>query len=234
MECQNRRYYINDQQIKMAEFNKKPSARGFGARLKAARELRQITPEMAARHLNIKLEYLLAIEEDHFSYLPAGLYSKNYIKEYAALVGIPANETKKWLEENLFNINENNNPFSQKIVRRQEFIVFPKLFKNILLFLIFFACLFYFAFYLKKIIAPPELVIYQPDKNFKTTENFIEVKGFTEPEAEININGEAILNTDQGKFSSNINLKKGINNITITAKKKYSGEASVLRQILVE
>jgi len=219
----------------MIDFTKKSLAsKGFGAKLKAARELRQMAPEVAAKHLNIRLDYLLAIEEDRFNYLPAGLYSKNYIKEYASLVGIPAAETKKWLSENLKNINENNNPFSQKIVRRQEFIVFPKLFKNILLFLVFLACLLYLAFYLKKIIAPPELVIYQPDKNFKTTENFIEIKGFTEPEAEVNINGETILNTDQGKFSSKINLKKGVNNITVTAKKKYSGEASVLRQILVE
>ena len=219
----------------MIDFTKKSLvATGFGARLKTARELRHITPEVAAKRLNIRLEYLLAIEEDRFNYLPAGLYSKNYIKEYAALVGIPAAETKKWLGENLKNINENNNPFSQKIVRRQEFVVFPKLIKNILLYLIFLACLLYLAFYLKKIIAPPKLIIYQPDKNFKTTENFIEIKGLTEPEAEININGETVLNTNQGKFSSNINLKKGINNITVTAKKKYSGEASVLRQILVQ
>ena len=68
----------------------------------------------------------------------------------------------------------------------------------------------------------------------KISENFIEVKGVTEPEAELSINGEAILNTNKGNFSTVINLKKGVNNIVITAKKKYSGQASVLRQILVE
>jgi len=219
----------------MTEFTKKSLGNhSLGAKLKVARELRQINPEVAAKRLNIRLEYLLAIEEDHFSKLPAGLYSKNYIKDYAALVGLPAAEVKKWLVENLENTNETNNPFSQKIVRRQEFMVFPKLIKNIILFLIFLACLFYLAFYLKKIIMPPELLVYQPDKNLKTTENYFEIKGITEPEAELSINGETILNTDQGRFSININLKKGVNNITITAKKKYSSEASVLRQILVE
>ena len=138
----------------MTEFTKKSlgGSHGLGARLKAARELRQINPEVAARRLNIRLEYLLAIEEDRFGALPAGLYSKNYIKEYAALVGLPATEIKKWLSENLEIINENNDPFSQKIVRRQEFMVFPKLIKNLALILVFVACLLYLGFYFKKIV----------------------------------------------------------------------------------
>lgn len=220
----------------MTEFTRKPLnySHGLGARLKAARELRQINIEAAAHRLNIRLEYLLAIEEDRFDHLPAGLYSKNYIKEYAALVGLPANEIKKWLSENLEIINQTNDPFSQKVVRRQEFIVFPKLIKNLILIFIFLACLLYLGFYFKKIVFPPQLIVYQPDKNLKISENFIEIKGTTEPEAELNINGETILNTNQGNFSTVVNLKKGVNNIVITAKKKYSGEASVLRQILVE
>jgi len=220
----------------MTEFTKKHLgiSNGLGARLKAARELKQINPEVAARRLNIRLEYLLAIEGDRFDRLPAGLYSKNYIKDYASLLGFPAAEVKKWISENLEVANETNNPFSQKIVRRKEFMVFPKLIKNIAFGLIFLACLLYLGFYFKKIVFPPYLVVYQPDRNLKTSENFIEIKGSTEPEAELNINGEDVLNTSQGNFSTVINLKKGVNNIVIKAKKKYSGEASVLRQILVE
>lgn len=207
---------------------------GLGGRLKAARELRQIPKEVAAKKLRIRIEYLVAMEENRFDRLPAGLYGKNYIKEYGELLKIPADEIKKWLDNNFELVNELNNPFSQKIVRKKEFIVFPKLIRNIFLFLIFTACLFYLASYFKKIVSPPELNIYQPEKNLKITENFIEIKGETESEAEININGETILNNNNGLFSTTINLKRGVNNIIITAKKKYSREASVLRQILVE
>lgn len=207
---------------------------GLGGRLKAARELRQITKEVAAKKLRIRIEYLVAMEENRFDRLPAGLYGKNYIKEYGELLKIPAEEIKKWLDNNFELVNELNNPFSQKIVRKKEFIVFPKLIRNIIFILIFSACIFYLASYFKKIVSPPELNIYQPEKNLKISENFIEIKGETESEAEININGETILNNNNGLFSTTINLKRGINNIVITAKKKYSREASVLRQILVE
>ena len=59
---------------------------------------------------------------------------------------------KKWLNENLEAINQTNDPFSQKVVRRQEFIVFPKLIKNLILIFVFLACLLYLGFYFKKII----------------------------------------------------------------------------------
>ena len=219
----------------MTEFTKKNIGdKGLGAKLKSAREFKRLDPETVARRLNIRLEYLLAIESDRFDKLPAGLYSKNYIKDYAALLGLPATEVKVWLAENLEIANETNNPFSQKILRRQEFIVFPKLIKNLILLLVFLACIFYLAFYFKKIIFPPFLNVYQPDKNLRISENYIEIKGVTEPEAEVSINGETILNTNQGNFYTVINLKKGVNNIVIKAKKKYSGEALTLRQILVE
>lgn len=220
----------------MTEFTKRQLcySHGLGAKLKAARELRQITTEVASKKLNIRLEYLIAIEEDRFERLPSGLYTKNYIKEYAKLLGFSAGEIKMWLNDNLETVNEINDPFSQKVVQKKEFIVFPKLIKNMILILIFLACLLYLGLYFKKIIFPPELTVYQPDKNLKISEKSIKIKGTTEPEAEVSINGETILNTNEGNFETIINLKNGVNNIIVTSKKKYSSEASVLRQILVE
>ncbi len=219
----------------MAELNKNNlAAEGFGGKLKEIRELKKIPLELAARKIHINLKYLSAIEEDRFDKLPAGLYSRNYIREYAKLLGLPSSEIKKWLNKNLDQINENNDPFSKKVLSRHQFIAFPRLVRNLILSVLFLACIFYLAFYFKKIVFPPMLDIYQPNKNLKISENFIEIKGKTESEAEISINGETVLNNNKGDFFANIKLKKGINNILIKAKKKYSGESTVLRQILVE
>jgi cytoskeletal protein RodZ len=219
----------------MTEFVKKSlNHHGLGFRLKEVRELKQLSPKLVAQKLNINLQYLLDIENDRFDRLPAGLYSKNYIREYAKLLGFPPAEIKKWLKQNLEQINENSDPFSQKVLSRKQFIAFPRLTKNILLSLLFLACLLYLGLYFKKIVFPPKLEIYQPDRNLKISENSIEIKGKTEAEAEVQINGETVLNNNNGYFSTNINLKKGVNNILIKAQKKYSSENTVLRQILVE
>lgn len=219
----------------MNEFTKKNlSGGGLGSKLKEIRELKNISPELAAKKLNINLKYLLAIETDRFDKLPAGLYSRNYIRDYAKLLGLPAAETKKWLNQNLDLVNKTNDPFSKKVLSRHQFIAFPRLIRNLILSILFLACVLYLATYFKRIVFPPKLEIYQPSKNLKIGENSIEIKGKTETEAEISINGEAVLNSNNGNFSANIQLKKGINNILIKAKKKYSSESSVLRQILVE
>ena len=219
----------------MTEFVKKSlNHHGLGFRLKEVREQKLLSPKMVAQKLNINLQYLLDIESDRFDRLPAGLYSKNYIREYAKLLGFPPAEIKKWLKQNLEQINENSDPFSQKVLSRKQFIAFPRLTKNILLSLLFLACLLYLGLYFKKIVFPPKLEIYQPDRNLKISENFIEIRGKTEAEAEVQINGETVLNNNNGYFSTNINLKKGVNNILIKAQKKYSSENTVLRQILVE
>lgn len=219
----------------MNEFTRKIIGKdSLGDRLKSVRELRQIDIELAAKRTGIRLEYLKAIEDDHIGALPSGLYAKNYIKKYASLLGLSKEEIDNWLKNNIDIISDSSDPFSQKVLRKKELIVFPKLLKNTIFIIIFLICLFYLATYFKKIVFPPELIIYQPSQNLKTTNNFIEIKGSTEKEAEVSINGELVLNNNNGEFYSSVNLKKGVNNIVITAKKKYSREASILRQVLVE
>lgn len=219
----------------MTEFIKKSlNHDGLGFKLKEVREQKKLSPEFIAKKLNINLKYLLDIEDNRFDRLPAGLYSKNYVREYAKLLGFPPIEIKKWLKHNLELVNENNDPFSQKVLSRKQFIAFPRIIRNTLLALLFLACLLYLGSYFKKIVFPPKLEIYQPDKNLKISGNSIEIKGKTEAEAEVQINGETVLNNNNGYFSTSINLKKGVNNILIKAQKKYSSESTVLRQILVE
>lgn len=213
---------------------KQNTAQGLGNKLKEIRKHKNIPLELAAQKLNISLRYLQAIEEDRFDYLPAGLYGKNYIRDYAKLLGLPISETRKWLNKNFDPINENSDPFSNKVLSRRSFIAFPRMIRNLILLILFSACLLYLAFYFKKIVFPPKLEIFQPDKNLKMTDNSLKIIGKTEAEAEISINGETVLNNNNGNFTAEIKLKKGINNILIKAKKKYSGENSVLRQILVE
>lgn len=220
----------------MAEFTKKSlnSESSLGTRSRAARELKQIDPALAAKRLGIRLEYLLALEEDRFDRLPAGLYGRNYIKKYGRWLGFSNSEINKWLVEQEKNAPPEGDPFSQKIVAKKEFANFPKLIRNIVLILILLAFLGYLAFYLTRIVSAPELVVFEPSGNLKTTSTVWEISGHSEPEAEIRVNGEEVLSTKSGDFTLLVNLKKGLNNITISAKKKYSSEAIVERQILVE
>lgn len=205
----------------------------LGDKLRQTRLFKNLKIEEIAKKLNIRQEYLIALEEEQYDKLPNGLYGKNFLKEYVLFLGLKPQEFLEfWRREN--ENEENANPFQQKIIKKSQFLIFPKIIKNILISLAVLICFLYLFFYFKKIVLPPSLIVTQPAKNLVTKENSLLITGQTEKEAEVKINGELVLNNHNGFFSQTVNLKKGINSLIIKAKKKYSQEKIITREILVE
>ena len=212
---------------------KLPLEETFGEKLRQKRHFKKINIEDVAKILSIRTEYLIALEDGNFDKLPNGLYGKNFLKQYANFLGLNSAELlKNWNDQSSkYNTDD---PFSQKIVKAHKLIVFPKIIRNILFVLAVLICFLYLIFYFKKIFSPPKLTISQPTKNLLTSSSSLEIIGWAEPGAEIKINNENILNNRNGYFSQIVNLKKGLNNLIITAKKKYSQTQTITREILVE
>jgi cytoskeletal protein RodZ len=208
--------------IKMAE--------NWGDKLQQARLQRGLKIEEVARRLAIRQEYLIALEEGRPENLPSGLYSKNFLKKYAGFLGLDFQEAlSSWQETAII-----DDPFSHKKLGRKNMIVLPKIARNLLIIAIIAICFLYLAFYFRRLVLPPKLEIFAPAGNLATSENRLEISGRTEKEAEVKINGEVVLDNQAGYFRQTVNLKQGLNNIVIKAKKKYSQEEAVNRQILVE
>lgn len=208
----------------------------IGAKLQQARAFKSLSLEQISQKIKVKPDYLQALEDNNYQKLPSGLYSKSYLKKYADFLGLNYEDLisgHKKLNHNGVT-DENSNPFSQPIIKKSKFIIFPRLIRNILAALVVLICLIYLGFYIKKIFFAPYLIISQPEKNLLTLNNSLDVVGQTEPEAEVRINNELVLNNKNGNFSRTITLKKGLNNIVITAKKKYSQTRVVTRQILIK
>lgn len=212
---------------------KLPLEETVGEKLRQARRYKNLKIEEIAKKLKIRPEYLRALEEEKFTELPAGLYGKNFLKEYAIFLGLRPTEILTAREERITR-TATVDPFSQKIVKRNKFIIFPKVIRNSLIVLAVIVCLLYLVSYFKKIVFPPDLVITSPAQNLLIATTTLTVSGQTEPDAEVKINNEIVLNNHNGYFSQTINLKQGLNNLIITAQKKYSRERVIIRQILVE
>ena len=219
----------------MSAFIPKPLFReeNFGEKLRQIRLLKNKRIEDLARSLGIRRDYLLALEEGRLEDLPSGLYGKSFLKKYAQSLGMPAKEIARYFDE-FPDDNRENDPFSQKVVKKKEFIIFPRLLRNILIGVAILACLAYLVFYFHRAIRPPKLEIFYPQTNLLSSDISLTVSGQTEPETEVKINGALVLIDKEGNFNQKINLKKGLNTLTISAKKKYSRENLELRQILVE
>lgn len=205
----------------------------LGEELRQARNEKKLNIDEVAGAIQIRKDYLLNLESENFNCLPSGLYCKSFLKRYATFLEIDKKRIDLYIAQ-LENEFEKDDPFAQKVIKKKEFLVFPKIIKNILLILVFSIFILYLSFYFRNLVTSPDLEITNPTQNIMTSENQITLSGITDPGAEININKELILTDRNGAFSHDISLKKGLNNIEIVAKKKYSRENVVIRQILVE
>lgn len=205
----------------------------WGEKLRQERLFKNLKIETVAKKLGIRADYLTALEEGRYDSLPAGLYGKNFLRKYAKFLKLDPRGFLSDQQEKIYN-NFSDNPFSQPIIKKSRFLIFPKIIRNTLISLAVLICFLYLIFYFKKISMAPELSVTQPPRNMVINEASLTVVGQSEKEAEIRINGELVLNNNDGAFSQTINLKRGLNNIVIKAKKKYSQEQIITRQILVE
>ncbi len=64
----------------------------FGGWLRRQRELRQVSLREIADTTKVSIRYLEALEEDRFDVLPAPVFAKGFLREYARYVGLDPDE----------------------------------------------------------------------------------------------------------------------------------------------
>jgi cytoskeleton protein RodZ len=64
----------------------------IGETLRRERQKRNLELDQISRDLKISSRFLQAIEEDHFDQLPAGVFAKSFVRQYARLLGLDAEE----------------------------------------------------------------------------------------------------------------------------------------------
>lgn len=64
----------------------------FGSWLRSQRELRQVELETITQSSKINIRYLEALERDRFDLLPATIFVRGFLREYARIVGLDPDE----------------------------------------------------------------------------------------------------------------------------------------------
>ncbi len=222
----------------MTEFIKKPVSLGqdsIGTYIKKIREKKGLRLLDISNKIGIKVKYLNAIESGRYKDLPRGVYSKIFFKKYISFLEIRhKNLVNDFMREQGRDHVFESSIFFNKVVSWKNLLSLPRIFRALFLFAIVLVCFLYLFFYFKNIFSPPDLKIIYPENNQTVSDFYIRVEGVTEVESEVRINDQLILIDTSGRFLENINVILGVNNITVKAKKKYSKENVVIRQILVK
>lgn len=203
-------------------------------RLKERREARGLTLAQVATRTRISQKYLEALEQCRFDAIPFGtVYQKNFIKRYAAAIGMPAEEfLQQFLEE------EADVPKPQPASSEKQKKIWssnmPMLIRNAVVVSVLVGAIAYLGAQVKQSIEPPTLTLYTPTDGFVTYAPEILVHGATEKEAQVSINNETIVLRDDGQFEEQIYLSLGVNTIQVSAKKKHGKTTIETRHVILK
>lgn len=204
-------------------------------KLRSAREEKGLKIEVISEKIGISQEYLKIIESGEYSRLPGGVYQRTFIKKYASFLDLdPKKIEDAYFKETGFKQQSAENVFSRKVIKKRALLVFPKILRAVLATVIAIAIFLYLGVYLRNSLSKPNIEIFEPIDNLITDKKSIFVSGKADSKIQIEINDKLILKNDDGSFRQLIELKKGINTITISAKNKYSQKRIIKKQVLVK
>jgi len=203
--------------------------------LRRTRQRSGLSLLVIANKLKINVHYLDSLEKGNYSELPEGVYALNFLKEYAIFLEINYKKLLKQFlkEKEVYQSDKQEALFANQVVSKRYLLSSPKIIKYTIVVIIAIACLVYLGFLVKNIFVPPSLEITNPLDNFMTTSNQLVVIGKTDPETEVLINSEQIMVDQEGLFEQEINLKQGLNNIVVTARKS-NRQTTIERKVLLK
>jgi len=201
----------------------------FGKILAEQRRLKRLSLDFISKKIKIPFKYLEALEYADFNNLPC-THWKKFLKQYSGYLGLNWRQVMRIAKAD-FKKSANVNC----AIDKNYLMSWPKRIKTLVIFLVIAGVLVFLGLKVNQIFSAPFLQIMEPQDNSKTYQKQIKVIGKSQKEAEISINNNPIFVDENGIFETTIDLKKGLNLIKITAKKKYSRiREADLRVLLTE
>ncbi len=202
--------------------------------LQKARISQGLSVENMSERLKMNKEYIIALESGNFSQLPFSLlYQKKLIGNYAEIVGLQKNAMIQQFElEQTVPPTQKNLSFT--LHTKKQWYNIPSFFR---IFSVTFLALFiigYLTFQVQYIVKPPSLELFAPLDGVIAKTSNIEVRGKTDKEVKITINGKEIAHDEQGTFQESMNLNQGVNTLIISATNKHGKSTTFTRFVIAQ
>ena len=210
----------------------------LGEKLKKARESSGLSLRQISEISKIQVKYLERLEKGDYEALPADVYIKGFLKILAPLLGLDTQETincykkEQIIRERLQKKNlKKIKPISHT---RPTFIITPKIIFALLVSIAFIGIGGWLAWQISSFASSPYLVINNPSGDLTVKSSDFVLKGITEKEVKLTINGEIVMPDKDGYFEEQINLGPGLNTIKAVATNRFGKTTTVTRRIILE
>lgn len=206
----------------------------LGQKLHKIRLQRKQTLEEIAQEIKIKPSFLAAIEKGEYHKLPSPAYAQGFVRNYASHLGL-SNAEITALFKREFDDKKAFQVLPRAMVKAKEFPIRririqQSIIALILLFVVFIG---YLLFQYRGAVLPPSLQVDTPKEASITSEE-VTVRGTTDANATLEVNGEVVSIGRDGSFQKELTLFPGEESITIKAVNRFGKETVIERAIIVE
>ncbi|MBI1908316.1 helix-turn-helix domain-containing protein [Candidatus Uhrbacteria bacterium] len=208
----------------------------LGEKLRALRRGQAVTLGDIERETHVQRRYLEALERGRYEELPEPLYTRNFIRAYARALHADEKYFIELYEEECGRCDLlDPSRMPRQRVRKASLFNLPGAVAAGLLGLFALVVLAYFGWQFTGLVRAPEVVLYAPEDGMATDSALLAVRGeVVKGEATLAINGEAVIVNADNTFETTIDLERGLNVITVEAKRRYSRSAVIYRRVVFE
>ncbi len=210
----------------------------LGEILRSKREELGFDLEQISNKLKIPLKYLQALESGNYEILPPDVYVRCFLKLYCQCLCLDVKDIYNLYKTEVkvlgLKKKTNNINFNNFFYRLYNFVVIPKVIRNVIIICVILLVLAYLGLGMRNILMPPELIIFTPKNDSVIYSNFIDIKGKTTKNAILLINDQNILKNQDGSFQYKLNLQKGLNIIKITSQNSHGKKRVLYRRVFVK
>ena len=205
-------------------------------RLKEARIAAGFSIEQMSEKTRLSKTYIKALETCEFQNLPTGtVYQKNFIKRYLSVLDIPSTSyIQQSLIEEGYEQTKHEPQLQAHPHKPKSFLAFhalPGVMKYLGIAFVLLSVLGYLGWQVNRILEPPQLTLISPEDGHITSDEQITIRGLSDPETDITINGKGVSYTKEGQFEQALDLVEGVNTIVVEATKKHGQKTTETRYV---
>lgn len=204
---------------------KKIESLTLGEKLRKLRNETHIPLAEVSRATRIRVKYLELLESGEYAKLPADVYVRGFLRNYARFLGVDEEALMKLYERERniqANMGEPNKPAKKRIGIPMYSIVITS--RTVMLTVAAVLILGVFGYLYKEFrsfASEPRLVILEPSTGSVVETSEIVLRGKTDKGARVSVNGEASFVGSEGDFSEKLTLQSGMNTISIVAINRF-------------
>lgn len=208
-------------------------AETLGSYLRACREERGLSVDEVARELKVAPRYVSALEEDAYELFPAKIYAHGFLKRMLILLaGEEQDSCMQWFQDEWARrmAGKDRRPIQLPRQTKTFFTVTPRRLAWVFGSIALIAFLILLGMQLAHFTGAPRLVLEEPRDQFAADQPMVRVRGTTEKESQLTVNGREIIIDGVGYFHTEIQLQPGFNELEFIVKNRFGKETKVIRR----